>query len=102
MQDKVVIISGGGSQGIGYGMAVALARHGIRINMLLFGVFEMEKSRAVHAAMPQVLEKNVAKHHVGRFGDPVKDAGEAAAFLLSEHSGFITGSTMFVDGGMCL
>ena len=77
-------------------------RKGIRINTVLFGVFETEKSRAMHEAMPYVLQKNAAKHHVGRFGDPVKDAGEAAAFLLSERSGFITGSTMFVDGGMCL
>ena len=28
--------------------------------------------------------------------------GVAAAFLLSGRSAFITGSTMFVDGGMCL
>ena len=51
--------------------------------------------------MPQVLEKNAAKHHVGRFDEPEKHAGAAAAYLLSERSGFITGTTMFVDGGMC-
>jgi enoyl-[acyl-carrier-protein] reductase (NADH) len=32
----------------------------------------------------------------------VKDAGKAATFPLSERSGFITGSTMFVDGAMYL
>lgn len=89
-------------EGLTEAAAMEYARHGIRINTLLFGVFETEKSRAMHAAMQQVLEKNAAKHHVGRSGDPVKDAGEAAAFLLSERGGFITGSTMFVDGGMCL
>ena len=89
-------------EGLTEAAAMEYARQGIRINTLLFGVFETEKSRAMHEAMPQVLDKNAAKHHVGRFGDSVKDAGEAAAFLLSERSGFITGSTMFVDGGMCL
>jgi len=89
-------------EGLTEAAAIEYARNGIRINTLLFGVFDTEKSRAMHEAMPQVLKKNAAKHHVGRFGDPQTDAGEAAAFLLSERSGFITGSTMFVDGGMCL
>jgi NAD(P)-dependent dehydrogenase (short-subunit alcohol dehydrogenase family) len=82
--------------------AMEYTRHGICINALSFGVFDTEKSRAMDEAMPRVLDKNAAKHHVGRFDDPVKDAGEAAAFLLSDRSGFITRSTMFVDGGRCL
>jgi len=52
--------------------------------------------------MPEFQEKNAAKHHVGRFGDPEHDAGEAAAYLISERSTFISGTTMHIDGGMCL
>ena len=75
---------------------------GIRVNTLLFGVFETEKSRALHASMPAIREKNAAKHPVGRFGNPRSDAGPAAAYLLSADSAFVTGSVLFVDGGMCL
>lgn len=82
--------------------ALEYARQGIRINTLLFGVFETEKAKALHEAMPVIAEKNAAKHHVGRFGNPEHDAGEAASYLLSNRSSFVTGTTMFVDGGMCL
>jgi NAD(P)-dependent dehydrogenase (short-subunit alcohol dehydrogenase family) len=53
-------------------------------------------------AMPEMKDKNAAKHHVGRFGDPEHDAGEAAAYLISDRGSFVTGTTMHVDGGMCL
>ena len=69
---------------------------------LLFGVFETEKAIQFHEAMPALQEKNAAKHHVGRFGDPEHDAGEAAAYLVSERSTFISGTTLHIDGGMCL
>lgn len=89
-------------EGLTQAAAVEYSRQGIRVNTLLFGVFETEKSARLHAAMPAVLEKNLAKHHVGRLGDPERDAGEAAVFLVSGRSSFITGATLHVDGGMCL
>jgi NAD(P)-dependent dehydrogenase (short-subunit alcohol dehydrogenase family) len=89
-------------EGLTHAAALEYSRQGIRINTLLFGVFETEKAKAFHEMMPAVLEKNAAKHHVGRFGDPEHDAGEAAAYLISERSSFVTGATMHVDGGMCL
>jgi NAD(P)-dependent dehydrogenase (short-subunit alcohol dehydrogenase family) len=89
-------------EGLTQAAAVEYSRQGIRVNTLLFGVFETEKSAKLHAAMPAVLEKNLAKHHIGRLGDAERDAGEAAVFLVSERSAFITGSTLHVDGGMCL
>jgi NAD(P)-dependent dehydrogenase (short-subunit alcohol dehydrogenase family) len=89
-------------EGLTEAAALEYSCHGIRINTLLFGVFETDKTRALHEAMPHVRDKNAAKHHVGRLGDPQQDAGAAAEYLLSERSGFVTGSTMFIDGGMCL
>ena len=89
-------------EGLTQAAALEYSRQGIRINTLLFGVFETEKALQFMAAMPAMQEKNAAKHHVGRFGDPEHDAGEAAAYLISERSTFISGATMHVDGGMCL
>jgi len=89
-------------EGLTQAAALEYSRQGIRINTLLFGVFETEKAIQFHEAMPEFQEKNAAKHHVGRFGDPEHDAGEAAAYLISERSTFISGTTMHVDGGMCL
>ncbi len=89
-------------EGLTRAAALEYSRQGIRVNTLLFGVFETEKSRQLHDAMPAIREKNAAKHHVGRFGDPEHDAGEAAAYLISDRSSFVTGTTLHIDGGMCL
>jgi NAD(P)-dependent dehydrogenase (short-subunit alcohol dehydrogenase family) len=89
-------------EGLTQAAALEYSRQGIRINTLLFGVFETGKAQQMHKAMPAFQEKNAAKHHVGRFGDPEHDAGEAAAYLISDRSSFITGTTLRIDGGMCL
>ncbi len=89
-------------EGLTQAAALEYARQGIRVNTLLFGVFETEKAKEMHEAMPFIEEKNAAKHHVGRFGEPEHDAGEAAAYLISDRSTFVTGTTIHVDGGMCL
>jgi len=89
-------------EGLTQAAALEYARQGIRINTLLFGVFETEKAKEMHEAMPFIEEKNAAKHHVGRFGEPEHDAGEAAAYLISDRSTFVTGTTINIDGGMCL
>ena len=89
-------------EGLTQAAALEYSRQGIRVNTLLFGIFETEKAIQFHEAMPALQEKNAAKHHVGRFGDPEHDAGEAAAYLISERASFVTGTTMVIDGGMCL
>lgn len=89
-------------EGLTQAAALEYSRKGIRVNTLLFGVFETEKAKQFHDAMPVFQEKNAAKHHVGRFGDPEHDAGEAATYLISDRGSFITGTILNIDGGMCL
>lgn len=89
-------------EGLTRAAALEYGRQGIRVNTLLFGVFATEKANQLHAAMPAARDKNAAKHHIGRFGDPEHDAGEAAVYLISPRSSFVTGTTLTIDGGMCL
>jgi NAD(P)-dependent dehydrogenase (short-subunit alcohol dehydrogenase family) len=44
-----------------------------------------------------VIEKIIP---LGRIGDPENDIGKPVAFLASDDSAFITGSTLMLDGGL--
>ena len=41
----------------------------------------------------------LARHAVGRFGEPT-DIANTAAWLLSDEAAFVTGQTFTVDGGL--
>jgi len=47
---------------------------------------------------PPVLEKIVAKIPVGRLGQ-AEEIARGVVFLCSEDAGFVTGSTMSINGG---
>ncbi|MFZ0831978.1 MAG: SDR family oxidoreductase, partial [Mycobacterium sp.] len=75
--------------------AAELAQHGIRVNAVFPGPVE---TPMLDAATQQRL---AASSVSGRLGKPVEVA-DAVAFLVSEHSAFITGAELVVDGGQCL
>ncbi|NLU81658.1 SDR family oxidoreductase [Rhodococcus sp. HNM0569] len=61
---------------------------------------------AQSAAYHRVAEANpanaaamAAANPMGRIGDPLDDIGPVAAFLASDDSRYLTGNTLFVDGG---
>ncbi len=84
-----------GIHGFTKALAQEGARFGITVNAIAPGYIDTD----MVAAVPEpVLEKIVAKIPVGRLGK----AGEIArgvSFLCSEHAGFVTGSTMSINGG---
>lgn len=84
-----------GIHGFTKALAQEGAKYGITVNAIAPGYVDTDMVAAVPA---QVLEKIVAKIPVGRLGH----AGEIArgvAFLCSEEAGFVTGSTMSINGG---
>ena len=71
------------------------ASRGVTVNAVAPGYVETEMVRAVPA---NVLEQIVARIPVGRLGQP-EEIGRAVLFLVGDESGFITGSTLSINGG---
>jgi len=82
-----------------HGFTKALAQEGaakgITVNAIAPGYIDTDMVRAVP---PQVLEKIVAKIPVGRLGK-AEEIARGVLFLVSDEGGFITGSTLSINGG---
>ncbi len=81
----------------GFTKALALegAAKGITVNAVAPGYVLTDMVKAVPE---KVLEKIVARIPVGRLGDP-EDIARAVMFLVADEAGFITGSTLDINGG---
>ena len=55
--------------------------------------------RAVMAEHPELEASADGANPMGRIGDPLDDIAPVAVFLASEGSRYLTGNTLFVDGG---
>ena len=53
----------------------------------------------VAAAHPAMIERIHAANPMGRLGDPDRDIAGVVAFLASDDARYLTGNTLFVDGG---
>lgn len=85
-------------QAISRAAAMEWADDGIRVNV----VFPMSQSPAADAdfALEEGRAEMVANAiPLGRIGDPIADIGAPIAFLASDESQFMTGSTYALDGG---
>ncbi len=84
-----------GIHGFTKALAMEGATKGITVNAVAPGYVLTDMVKAVPE---KVLEKIVARIPVGRLGDP-EDIARAVMFLVADEAGFITGSTMDVNGG---
>ncbi|MDE2411974.1 MAG: SDR family oxidoreductase [Sphingomonadales bacterium] len=74
------------------------AGHGICVNVICPAAVSAAYRRFAEMA-PQVAAATAAANPMGRMGDPERDIGGVAVFLASEDARYLTGNTLFVDGG---
>lgn len=84
-----------GIHGFTKALAQEGARFGVTVNAIAPGYIDTD----MVAAVPEdVLQKIVAKIPVGRLGH-ADEIARAVVFLVDEKAGFVTGSTMSINGG---
>ncbi|WP_458682773.1 SDR family NAD(P)-dependent oxidoreductase [Prescottella equi] len=67
-------------------------------NVICPGAQSAAYQRTVEAN-PQMAATMASANPMGRIGDPLDDIGPVATFLASDDSRYVTGNTLFVDGG---
>ena len=81
------------------GWALELAPHGITVNAVAPGPIATELFDAVNPPGSPGTEKIIQDIPVKRIGRP-EDIANAASFFLSDASGYVTGQTLYVCGGL--
>ena len=84
-----------GIHGFTKALAQEGAAHGITVNAIAPGYVNTDM---VAAVPDNILEKIIERIPVGRLGE-ASEIARAVLFLVSEDAGFVTGSTLSVNGG---
>lgn len=80
------------------GLAVALAAHRVRVNGVALGAVMTKSLAAALRDAPELREDLTRATPMNRIGE-ADEAAEAALFLASARSSFVTGQILSVDGG---
>jgi 3-oxoacyl-[acyl-carrier protein] reductase len=89
-----------GVVGLVRGLAVELARDGIRVNGIAPGYIRTAQALSEeHSLGPEGLERAAEFIPMGRVGEP-EDIADVSVFLASEGARYITGQVLVVDGGL--
>lgn len=84
-----------GIHGFTKALAQEVARKGVTVNTVSPGYIA---TKMVMAVAPEIRDEIIRGIPVGRLGTP-EEVAHAVAFLISEHSGFITGANLSLNGG---
>jgi NAD(P)-dependent dehydrogenase (short-subunit alcohol dehydrogenase family) len=78
--------------------ALEFGKQGIRVNAILPAVIETDMIRRFAGDKPETLAQLTALHPIGRIGKS-EEIADAAIWLSSSKSSFVTGHSLLVDGG---
>jgi acetoacetyl-CoA reductase len=87
-----------GLQGFSKALAQEGARSGVTVNTIAPGYTETEMLKAIP---DDILSKIIDRIPVGRLGRP-EEIARAVLFLCADEAGFITGSTLSINGGQSM
>ncbi|MES2900787.1 MAG: SDR family oxidoreductase [Pseudomonadota bacterium] len=92
------VVSKGGINQLTKVMALNLAPHGIRVNGVGPGTILTELAKKAVLASPEARHTILSRTPLGRCGEP-EEIASVVAFLASADASYMTGQTMYVDGG---
>jgi NAD(P)-dependent dehydrogenase (short-subunit alcohol dehydrogenase family) len=91
--------SKGGVLALSRELGVEFARRGVRVNALCPGPVETPLLRELYAEDPEQAARRLVHVPMGRFAS-AEEIANAALFLASDESSYITASAFMVDGGI--
>jgi NAD(P)-dependent dehydrogenase (short-subunit alcohol dehydrogenase family) len=92
------VVSKGGINQLTKVMAVALAPHGIRVNAIGPGTIATEMAKQAVLGSDEARRTILSRTPLGRLGEP-EEVAAVAAFLASDDASYLTGQTIYPDGG---
>ena len=91
-------VSKGGIAQLTKVMALSLASHGIRVNAIGPGTIATEMAKKAVLGSDEAKRKILSRTPLGRLGEP-EEVAAIAAFLASDDASYVTGQTIYPDGG---
>jgi NAD(P)-dependent dehydrogenase (short-subunit alcohol dehydrogenase family) len=91
--------SKGGVLSLSRELGVEFARRGVRVNALCPGPVNTPLLQELFADDPEKAARRLVHLPMGRFAE-TREVAQAALFLASDESSYVTGSTFLVDGGL--
>jgi NAD(P)-dependent dehydrogenase (short-subunit alcohol dehydrogenase family) len=92
------VVSKGGINQLTKVMALALAPHRIRVNAIGPGTILTDLARTAVLGNKEAERKILSRTPLGRMGDP-DEVANVAVFLASDEASYVTGQTIYPDGG---